>query len=112
VAGELRIDANTAAILGSVENNGTVLDLCNTSDSSTLTSVHIEMPIATKGCSGDFLVIPDAILDYEPQEISVSTSTPISQSTTQASTGSKGGSIDWWHLAFFAVILCRRRAAN
>lgn len=108
IGGNLHIEANSGAILGLVENNGTALDLCDTSYSGTLTSVHIEMPIATKGCSGDFLVIPDGVLEYEPQEVSISTS----QSAAQKPQGSKGGTIDWWCFAFFAAIFCRRRAAS
>lgn len=108
ISNQLKIDTNTAVIMGTVEGNGTVLDACGQYSGATLSNVHvnIETPINTKGCLGDLVLSSDHVLDLNGGKDSSL------QTSAKTSGGSKGGSIDWWWLVLVSSALFRKRSVN
>lgn len=105
---QLTINALTGVIMGTVENNGTILDACGQYSGATLTSmhVHIDTTFTTKGCLGDLVLSPSPGLEQEAVDISGS------QISAQTSGGSKGGCIGWWWLGLCVPILFRKRSSR
>ena len=112
VANQLTINADTGVIMGTVENNGTILDACGHYSGATLTNiqVNIDNSFTTKGCLGDLVL--SSPLDLEQNAVDISASQASAQPSAQTSSGSKGGAVDWWWLALFAAAFCRKRSSQ
>ncbi len=96
VEDQLSIRAATGVVMGSVENEGVVLDTCAI-HSGAFAKIQIESVLNTKGCLGDVVISP---------ERGTQTDGPAPQKTTvQAhhSSASKGGSADAWLLILLAI---------
>jgi hypothetical protein len=100
VEDELYVHAATGVVMGTVENQGVVLDTCAI-HSGASAQIQIESLLNTKGCKGDVIIFPENSNQTDgsaPQE-----------ATTQANVSSsgKGGSTDAWLLvlAIFAGVI-------
>jgi len=100
---DLSVEASTGVVMGTVKNNSIVLDACGVHDAGVSTNIHIETSLSTKGCVGDVILDPEIEVRYESSEAATL------QTSSQASSGSKGGSADWWLIAVLAALPFARK---